>query len=131
MWINSYYNDAFHHPTTSQKGFLFHLLTFSVERERWMIRLWKPVSTGNVCFLITVTVVLVPPSIADEPTDFVVTKHAPTVITCTASGVPFPSIHWTKNGIRLHPRGDGYRILSSGKTRFSHYTSMMTLVING
>ncbi|XP_044123231.1 hemicentin-1 isoform X1 [Neovison vison] len=58
--------------------------------------------------------VQVPPSIADEPTDFVVTKHAPTVITCTASGVPFPSIHWTKNGIRLHPRGDGYRILSSG-----------------
>ncbi|XP_059001185.1 hemicentin-1 isoform X2 [Mustela lutreola] len=58
--------------------------------------------------------VQVPPSIADEPTDFVVTKHAPTVITCTASGVPIPSIHWTKNGIRLHPRGDSYRILSSG-----------------
>ncbi|XP_048080805.2 hemicentin-1 isoform X4 [Ursus arctos] len=58
--------------------------------------------------------VQVPPSIADEPTDFLVTKHAPTVITCTASGVPFPSIHWTKNGIRLLPRGDGYRILSSG-----------------
>ncbi|XP_047561044.1 hemicentin-1 isoform X2 [Lutra lutra] len=58
--------------------------------------------------------VQVPPSIADEPTDFVVTKHAPTVITCTASGVPVPSIHWTKNGLRLYPRGDGYRILSSG-----------------
>ncbi|KAK2508441.1 hypothetical protein MC885_016939, partial [Smutsia gigantea] len=58
--------------------------------------------------------VQVPPSIADEPTDFLVTTHAPTVITCTASGVPFPSIHWMKNGIRLLPRGDGYRILSSG-----------------
>ncbi|XP_057363933.1 hemicentin-1 isoform X3 [Manis pentadactyla] len=58
--------------------------------------------------------VQVPPSIADEPTNFVVTTHAPTVITCTASGVPFPSIHWMKNGIRLLPRGDGYRILSSG-----------------
>uniref|UniRef100_H0XAK9 Hemicentin 1 n=1 Tax=Otolemur garnettii TaxID=30611 RepID=H0XAK9_OTOGA len=58
--------------------------------------------------------VQVPPSIADEPTDFLITKHAPAVITCTASGVPFPSIHWTKNGIRLLPRGDGYRILSSG-----------------
>ncbi|XP_019490993.1 PREDICTED: hemicentin-1 [Hipposideros armiger] len=58
--------------------------------------------------------VQVPPSIADEPTDFLVTKHAPTVITCTASGVPFPSIHWMKNGIRLLPRGDGYRIQSSG-----------------
>nr|XP_036865807.1 hemicentin-1 [Manis javanica] len=56
----------------------------------------------------------VPPSIADEPTNFLVTTHAPTVITCTASGVPFPSIHWMKNGIRLLPRGDGYRILPSG-----------------
>ncbi|KFO28580.1 Hemicentin-1 [Fukomys damarensis] len=58
--------------------------------------------------------VQVPPTIADEPTDFLVTKQSPAVITCTALGVPFPSIHWTKNGIRLLPRGDGYRILSSG-----------------
>ncbi|XP_036128071.1 hemicentin-1 [Molossus molossus] len=58
--------------------------------------------------------VQVPPSIADEPTDFLVTKHTPTVIPCTVSGVPFPLIHWTKNGIRLLPRGDGYRIQSSG-----------------
>ncbi|KAI4578501.1 hypothetical protein MJG53_011356 [Ovis ammon polii x Ovis aries] len=69
--------------------------------------------------------VQVPPSIADEPTDFLVTKHTPTVITCTASGVPFPSIHWMKNGIRLLPRGEGYRILSSGAieilaTQLSH-----------
>ncbi|KAJ1074876.1 hypothetical protein K5549_020565, partial [Capra hircus] len=69
--------------------------------------------------------VQVPPSIADEPTDFVVTKHTPAVITCTASGVPFPSIHWMKNGIRLLPRGEGYRILSSGAieilaTQLSH-----------
>ncbi|XP_067585037.1 hemicentin-1 isoform X1 [Pseudorca crassidens] len=69
--------------------------------------------------------VQVPPSIADEPTDFLVTTHAPTVITCTASGVPFPSIHWAKNGIRLLPRGEGYRILSSGAieifaTQLSH-----------
>ncbi|KAM6165457.1 hemicentin-1 [Erethizon dorsatum] len=58
--------------------------------------------------------VQVPPTIADEPTDLLVTKQAPAVITCMASGVPLPSIHWTKNGIRLLPRGDGYRILSSG-----------------
>uniref|UniRef100_A0A8D0V8T8 Hemicentin-1 n=1 Tax=Sus scrofa TaxID=9823 RepID=A0A8D0V8T8_PIG len=58
--------------------------------------------------------VQVPPSIADEPTDLLVTKHAPTVITCTASGVPFPTIQWTKNGVRLLPRGEGYRILTSG-----------------
>ncbi|XP_077013357.1 hemicentin-1 isoform X4 [Tamandua tetradactyla] len=56
----------------------------------------------------------VPPSIADEPMDFLVTKHTPAIITCTASGVPFPSIHWIKNGMRLLPRGDGYRILPSG-----------------
>nr|XP_044998229.1 hemicentin-1 isoform X3 [Jaculus jaculus] len=63
--------------------------------------------------------VQVPPSIADEPTDFLVTKQAPAVITCAASGVPLPSIHWTKNGIRLIPRGDGYRILSSGAIEIS------------
>nr|XP_048286978.1 hemicentin-1 isoform X1 [Myodes glareolus] len=58
--------------------------------------------------------VQVPPTIADEPMEFLVTRWAPAVMTCTASGVPVPSIHWTKNGIRLLPRGDGYRILSSG-----------------
>ncbi|XP_026645393.1 hemicentin-1 [Microtus ochrogaster] len=54
------------------------------------------------------------PTIADEPMDFLVTRQAPAVMTCTAFGVPVPSIHWTKNGIRLLPKGDGYRILSSG-----------------
>uniref|UniRef100_A0A8B9ER49 Hemicentin-1 n=1 Tax=Anser cygnoides TaxID=8845 RepID=A0A8B9ER49_ANSCY len=58
--------------------------------------------------------VQVPPSIADEATDVLVTKLSPVVISCTASGVPIPSVHWTKNGIKLLPRGDGYRILSSG-----------------
>nr|XP_051676343.1 hemicentin-1 isoform X2 [Oryctolagus cuniculus] len=58
--------------------------------------------------------VQVPPSVADESADVVVTARAPAVMTCAATGVPFPSIHWTKNGVRLLPRGDGYRILSSG-----------------
>ncbi|RMC08359.1 hypothetical protein DUI87_14601 [Hirundo rustica rustica] len=58
--------------------------------------------------------VQVPPSIADEATELLVTKLSPVVISCTASGVPIPSVHWTKNGIKLLPRGDGYRIVSSG-----------------
>ncbi|NWX99119.1 HMCN1 protein, partial [Nothoprocta ornata] len=58
--------------------------------------------------------VQVPPSIADEATDLLVTKLSPAIISCTASGVPVPSVHWTKNGIKLLPREDGYRILSSG-----------------
>ncbi|NXX95340.1 HMCN1 protein, partial [Centropus bengalensis] len=58
--------------------------------------------------------VQVPPSIADEATDLLVTKLSPVVIPCTASGVPAPSIHWTKNGVKLLPRGNGYRILPSG-----------------
>ncbi|XP_065505206.1 hemicentin-1 isoform X3 [Caloenas nicobarica] len=58
--------------------------------------------------------VQVPPSIADEATELLVTKLSPAVISCTASGVPAPSVHWTKNGMKLLPRGDGYRILSSG-----------------
>ncbi|XP_061490012.1 hemicentin-1 isoform X2 [Rhineura floridana] len=58
--------------------------------------------------------VQVPPSLADEAADLLVTKLSPVVIPCSASGVPLPTIYWTKNGIRLLPRGDGYRILSSG-----------------
>ncbi|XP_068809627.1 hemicentin-1 isoform X4 [Struthio camelus] len=58
--------------------------------------------------------VQVPPSIADEATDLLVTKLSPVVISCTASGIPVPSVHWAKNGMKLLPRGDGYRILSSG-----------------
>ncbi|XP_027560313.1 hemicentin-1 isoform X2 [Neopelma chrysocephalum] len=58
--------------------------------------------------------VQVPPSIADEATELLVTKLSSVLISCTASGVPVPSLHWTKNGIKLLPRGDGYRILSSG-----------------
>ncbi|XP_064928861.1 hemicentin-1 isoform X2 [Columba livia] len=58
--------------------------------------------------------VQVPPSIADEATELLVTKLSPAVISCTASGVPSPSVRWTKNGMKLLPRGDGYRILSSG-----------------
>lgn len=77
-----------------------------------------------IFFLSVVTVISVPPSIADEPTDFLVSKRAPALVPCTASGVPLPSIHWMKNGIRLLPRGDGYRIQSSGKTRFSDYASV-------
>ncbi|XP_006907796.1 hemicentin-1 isoform X1 [Pteropus alecto] len=63
--------------------------------------------------------VQVPPSIADEPTDFLVSRRAPALVPCTASGVPLPSIHWMKNGIRLLPRGDGYRIQSSGAIEIS------------
>ncbi|NWT15620.1 HMCN1 protein, partial [Vireo altiloquus] len=58
--------------------------------------------------------VQVPPSIADEATELLVTKLSPVMVSCTVSGVPVPSVHWTKNGIKLLPRGDGYRILSSG-----------------
>ncbi|XP_069497466.1 hemicentin-1 isoform X2 [Ambystoma mexicanum] len=58
--------------------------------------------------------VQVPPSIADEATDLVVSRFAPVVITCNAAGVPTPSIHWTKNGFKLLPIGEGYRILAAG-----------------
>lgn len=81
----------------------------------WMCKQWN----GNVWF--SLVAVLVPPAIADEPTDFLVTRQAPAVMTCTASGVPVPSVHWTKNGIRLLPRGDGYRILSSGNKNMFYW----------
>ncbi|KAM7388095.1 hypothetical protein PAMP_024296 [Pampus punctatissimus] len=56
----------------------------------------------------------VPPSIADEPTELVVTRLSPVVIACTASGVPEPTIHWSKDGMKLPKQGQGYSILPAG-----------------
>ncbi|CAH2311914.1 hemicentin-1 isoform X2 [Pelobates cultripes] len=58
--------------------------------------------------------VQVPPSIADEVTNIFVTKLSPALLPCTVSGVPHPSIHWLKDGVRLPARGTTHRILSSG-----------------
>ncbi|XP_032380766.1 hemicentin-1 isoform X2 [Etheostoma spectabile] len=56
----------------------------------------------------------VPPSIADEPTELIVTRLSPVVIACTASGVPVPTIHWSKDGMKLPKEGQGYSILPTG-----------------
>lgn len=58
---------------------------------------------------------VVPPSIADEPTEIVVTRLSPVVIACTASGVPQPTIHWSKDGMKLPKEGQGYSILPTGQ----------------
>uniref|UniRef100_A0A4W3JWV4 Hemicentin 1 n=1 Tax=Callorhinchus milii TaxID=7868 RepID=A0A4W3JWV4_CALMI len=63
--------------------------------------------------------VQVPPSIADEATDLLVTKLSPAVLTCTASGVPIPAIHWTKDGINLPLQGEDYRVLPTGTIEIS------------
>lgn len=57
---------------------------------------------------------IVPPSIADEVTELVVSRLSPVVIGCTASGVPHPSLYWSKDGLRLAENGEGYTILPSG-----------------
>ncbi|XP_060933914.1 hemicentin-1 [Limanda limanda] len=56
----------------------------------------------------------VPPSIADEPTELTVIRLSPVVIACTASGVPQPEIHWSKDGMKLNKEGRGYSVLPSG-----------------
>ncbi|KAG5850585.1 hypothetical protein ANANG_G00084020 [Anguilla anguilla] len=60
----------------------------------------------------------VPPSIADEATELVVTRLSPVVISCTASGVPEPVLHWSKDGVRLPKVGKGFKILPSGPVEF-------------
>ncbi|XP_044055859.1 hemicentin-1 isoform X2 [Siniperca chuatsi] len=56
----------------------------------------------------------VPPSIADEPTELVVTRMSPVVIACTVSGVPEPTILWSKDGMKLPKEGQGYSIVPTG-----------------
>uniref|UniRef100_A0A8C1K3P7 Hemicentin-1 n=1 Tax=Cyprinus carpio TaxID=7962 RepID=A0A8C1K3P7_CYPCA len=56
----------------------------------------------------------VPPSIADEATELVVSRLSPVVIGCTASGVPHPVLYWSKDGLRLTKDGESYTILPSG-----------------
>ncbi|KAK2908097.1 hemicentin-1 isoform X2 [Channa argus] len=56
----------------------------------------------------------VPPSIADEATELTVTRLSPVVISCTASGIPEPTIHWSKDGLKLSKEEQGYSILSTG-----------------
>uniref|UniRef100_A0A3P9M5Z2 Hemicentin 1 n=1 Tax=Oryzias latipes TaxID=8090 RepID=A0A3P9M5Z2_ORYLA len=64
---------------------------------------------GNNSKSISLTVI--PPSIADEPAELVVLRQSPVVIACTAYGVPKPSIHWSKDGMKLPNKGQGYNIL--------------------
>ncbi|XP_017276034.1 hemicentin-1 isoform X1 [Kryptolebias marmoratus] len=59
--------------------------------------------------------VIVPPSIADEPTEIAVTRLSPVVIACTATGVPEPTIHWSKDGLKLPSEGQGFTILPAGQ----------------
>ncbi|XP_039417870.1 hemicentin-2 [Corvus cornix cornix] len=62
-------------------------------------------------FLVSVHV---PPTIADDLTDVVVTRLSPAVLTCYASGVPPPTVSWSKEGAQLGSRGGGYRVLPRG-----------------
>lgn len=57
---------------------------------------------------------LVPPFVADEPTEMVVTRLSPVVMGCTASGVPEPTIQWSKDGVALPKEKPGYSFLPSG-----------------
>ncbi|XP_060245885.1 hemicentin-2 [Meriones unguiculatus] len=55
-----------------------------------------------------------PPTIADDQTDFTVTRMAPVVLTCHSTGSPVPAVSWSKAGAQLGARGSGYRVLPSG-----------------
>lgn len=43
------------------------------------------------------------------------TQLAPVVLTCHSVGVPTPLVSWRKAGTRLGVRGNGYRVLPSGR----------------
>uniref|UniRef100_A0A2K6UV43 Hemicentin-2 n=1 Tax=Saimiri boliviensis boliviensis TaxID=39432 RepID=A0A2K6UV43_SAIBB len=56
----------------------------------------------------------VPPTIADDQTDFTVTMMAPVVLTCHSMGIPTPTVSWSKAGAQLGARGSSYRVSPSG-----------------
>ncbi|XP_074779784.1 hemicentin-2 [Athene noctua] len=62
-------------------------------------------------FLVSVSVA---PTIANDLTDVVVTRLSPAVLTCYTSGVPPPTVSWSKEGAQLGSRGAGYRVLPTG-----------------
>ncbi|KAM6184061.1 hemicentin-2 [Erethizon dorsatum] len=55
-----------------------------------------------------------PPTIADDQTAFTVTRMAPVVLTCHSTGVPVPTVSWSKAGAQLGARGSDYRVSPSG-----------------
>ncbi|XP_075415669.1 hemicentin-2 [Tenrec ecaudatus] len=55
-----------------------------------------------------------PPTIADDQTDFTVTRMAPVVLTCHSTGIPAPMVSWSKGGAQLGLRGNGYRVSPAG-----------------
>ncbi|XP_012862831.2 hemicentin-2 [Echinops telfairi] len=55
-----------------------------------------------------------PPTIADDQTDFTVTRMAPVVLTCHSTGIPAPTVSWSKGGAQLGLRGSGYRVSPAG-----------------
>lgn len=71
------------------------------------------ISSYTLCALMC-SVPLVPPFIADEPSQIVVTRLSPVVIGCTASGVPEPTIKWSKDGVTLGEEDRGYSLLPTG-----------------
>ncbi|XP_059922302.1 hemicentin-1-like [Gadus macrocephalus] len=58
--------------------------------------------------------VQVPPSLADAPSQLEVLRLAPVVLGCSASGVPEPTITWSRDGVELSNQGAGYTVLPSG-----------------
>uniref|UniRef100_A0A8C3XUU2 Hemicentin-2 n=3 Tax=Chelydra serpentina TaxID=8475 RepID=A0A8C3XUU2_CHESE len=73
---------------------------------------------GETRRLIAVAV-RVPPTIADDRTDFTATRMSPAVLTCYASGVPAPAVSWSKDGAQLGNRGSGYRVSPTGALEIS------------
>ena len=56
------------------------------------------------------------PQISATQTAITVTEANSATLSCTATGDPFPTISWLRNGVIIQPGMTGFQFLASGQT---------------
>ncbi len=63
--------------------------------------------------MITILVILVPPTIEQGPTEVAATVNMRTMLMCESLGLPDPTVSWQKDGEDIRNNGLRYRYMYS------------------